>query len=57
MLDSSGGDGSASDSSGWSANNGGGDSGTGVLGAEGGVGRSARKDLGNFVSGFCGGNS
>ena len=54
MLDSSGGDGSASDSSGWSAYNGSGDSGTGVHGAEGGVGSSARSALGSFVSGFRG---
>ena len=53
MLDSSGGDGSASDSSGWSAYNGSGDSGTGVHGAEGGFGSSARSALGSFVSGFC----
>ena len=54
MLDSGGGDGSASDSSGWSAYNGGGDSGTGVHGAEGGVGSSARSALGSFVSRFRG---
>ena len=55
MLDSSGGDGSASDSSGWSAyNGGGGDSGTGVHGAEGGVCSIARSALGSFVSGFRG---
>ena len=53
MLDSSGGHVSASDSSGWSAyNGGGGDSGTGVHGAEGGVGSVARSALGSFVSGF-----
>ena len=54
MLDSSGGDGSASDSSGWSAYNGSGDSGTGVHGAEGGVGSVTRSALGSFVSGFRG---
>ena len=54
MLDSSGGGGSASESSGWSAYYGGGDSGTGVHGAEGGVCSIARSALGSFVSGFRG---
>ena len=44
----------AADSSGWSAYYGGGDSGTGVHGAEGGVCSNARSALGSFVSGFRG---